>query len=165
MHVEFTWFLREMSNRNILWGVGCKDGWCVNLTNLPLSCADCLEICERHRPGNLKACPGLYNDCVTFFYIQCLQAKSRKDRWDFYILLLFGVLNLHQYVGIWTHTKVIKGSCLPNCITECDENVIRRNCWMTARKETTFTCVLNAIVLSALKIDSSGLPELHVFLG
>jgi hypothetical protein len=37
------------SNRNeyqehLLGGKGGKDGWCVGLTNLPPSCADCLEI-------------------------------------------------------------------------------------------------------------------------
>jgi len=107
---------------------------CVELTNLPPSCANCLEILQHHRPGTLKACPGLYRYSFTFFYIQCRQAKSRKDGCDFSILRLFEVLNTHQYLGIWTHTKVIKGSYLPNCVMECDESVTRRNCWKTARK-------------------------------
>jgi len=46
------------SNRNeyqeyFLWG---KGGRCVGLTTLPPSCADCLEIWEPQRPGNLRAC-------------------------------------------------------------------------------------------------------------
>jgi hypothetical protein len=36
-----------------------KGGWCVRLTNLPPSCAECLEIWEPQSPGTLRACPGL----------------------------------------------------------------------------------------------------------
>ena len=36
-----------------------KGGWCVGLTTLPPSCADCLEIWEPQTPGILRACPGL----------------------------------------------------------------------------------------------------------
>ena len=49
--------LKEMSTRNISWGG--KGGWCVALTTLPLSSADCLEIWEPQPPGTLWACPGL----------------------------------------------------------------------------------------------------------
>jgi hypothetical protein len=38
---------------------GGKDGWCVGLTTLPPSCADCHEMCEPLPPGTLRACPGL----------------------------------------------------------------------------------------------------------
>ena len=49
------------SNRNEYqdYIMGDKGGRCVGLTALPLSCADCLEICEPRPPGNLRACPGL----------------------------------------------------------------------------------------------------------
>jgi hypothetical protein len=45
------------SNRNeyqkyLLWD---KGGWCVGLTTLPPSCADCLEIWESEAPGTLRA--------------------------------------------------------------------------------------------------------------
>ena len=40
--------------------LGGKGGRCVGLTNLPPSCADCLEIWEPQPPGTLRACPGLY---------------------------------------------------------------------------------------------------------
>ena len=36
-----------------------KSGRCVELTTLPLSCADCLEIWQPQTPGTLRACPGL----------------------------------------------------------------------------------------------------------
>jgi hypothetical protein len=36
-----THFLTQMSTRDVVCG---KDGWCVSLTTLPPSCADCLEI-------------------------------------------------------------------------------------------------------------------------
>jgi hypothetical protein len=38
---------------------GGKDGRCVELTTLPPSCADCLEILEPQLPGTPRACPGL----------------------------------------------------------------------------------------------------------
>jgi hypothetical protein len=47
----------EMSTSNIPWGKGNR---CVGLTNLPLSCADCLKIWDPQTPGEtLRACQGL----------------------------------------------------------------------------------------------------------
>jgi hypothetical protein len=43
-----------------------KCGRCVGLTNLPPSCADCLEIWEPQTSGTLRACPGLSWDCFVF---------------------------------------------------------------------------------------------------
>jgi hypothetical protein len=34
---------------------------------LPPSCVDCLEIWEPQFPGTLRACPGLFRDCFTFY--------------------------------------------------------------------------------------------------
>ena len=49
--------LIEMSSQEYcLWG---KGSWCVGLTTLPPSCAECLEIWEPQPPGTLRACPGL----------------------------------------------------------------------------------------------------------
>jgi len=45
-----------------------KGGRCVGLTNLPPSCAECLEIWEPQPPGTLRAYLGLYRDCFTFTY-------------------------------------------------------------------------------------------------
>jgi len=50
----------EMGTRNISWG---KGGQCIQLTTLPPSCADFLEIWEPQPPGTLRACPDLYRDC------------------------------------------------------------------------------------------------------
>jgi hypothetical protein len=49
------------SNRNEYqeYFLGGKGGRCVELTTLPPSCADCLEIWEPQPPGTLRACPGL----------------------------------------------------------------------------------------------------------
>jgi hypothetical protein len=49
------------SNRNEYqeYFLGGKSGWCLGLTTLPPSCADCLEIWEPQTPGTLRACPGL----------------------------------------------------------------------------------------------------------
>jgi hypothetical protein len=57
--------LTEISARNISWERG-KGRRCVGLTNLPLSYADCLEIWGPQPPENLRACPDLYRDCITF---------------------------------------------------------------------------------------------------
>jgi len=51
--------LTEISTRNISLGGGCKGSRCVGLTNLPPSCAECLEIWEPQTSGTLLACPGL----------------------------------------------------------------------------------------------------------
>jgi hypothetical protein len=59
--------LTEMSTTNI--SLGGKGGRCIGLTPLPPSCADCHEIWEPQRPGALRACPGLYRDCLTFYFI------------------------------------------------------------------------------------------------
>ena len=49
------------SNRNEYqeYFLGGKGGRCVGPTNLPPSCADCLEIWEPQPPGTLRAYPGL----------------------------------------------------------------------------------------------------------
>jgi hypothetical protein len=48
--------LRETSTRNISWWG--KVGRCVDLTTLPPSCADCVEVREPQTPGTLRACTG-----------------------------------------------------------------------------------------------------------
>jgi len=60
MALGLTQPLTEMSTRNISWGG--TGGWCVGLTTLPPSCADCLEIWEPQTPGTLRAFPGLQWD-------------------------------------------------------------------------------------------------------
>jgi len=50
------------SNRNEYqeYFLGDKGGRrCIELTTLPPSCADCLEIWKPQTPGTLRACPGL----------------------------------------------------------------------------------------------------------
>ena len=57
MALRLTRPLTEMSTRNITWG--SKGSWCVGLTVLPPSCANCLEIWEPQPPGVYRACPGI----------------------------------------------------------------------------------------------------------
>ena len=64
MAVGLTQPLTHISTMDISWGCG----GCVGLTNLPPSCADCLEIWEPQPSGTLRACPGLYRDCFTFIW-------------------------------------------------------------------------------------------------
>jgi hypothetical protein len=47
--------------------LGVKAAGAVGLTTLPSSYADCLEIWESQPPGTLRACPGLYRDCFTYY--------------------------------------------------------------------------------------------------
>jgi hypothetical protein len=49
------------SNRNEYqeYFLGGKGDWCIGLTTLPPSCADCHEIWVPQSPGTLRACPGL----------------------------------------------------------------------------------------------------------
>jgi hypothetical protein len=49
------------SNRNKYqeYFLGSKDGRCVGLSTLPLSCTDCLEIWEPQPPGTLRAHAGI----------------------------------------------------------------------------------------------------------
>ena len=56
MALESTRPLTKMSTRNISLGDGGKGGWCIALTTLPPSYADCLEILEPQPPGTLWAC-------------------------------------------------------------------------------------------------------------
>ena len=50
------WFWGWLSNDYQEYFLQGKGGRCVGLTNLPLSCADYLEIREPQSPGNLRAC-------------------------------------------------------------------------------------------------------------
>ena len=62
----------KASNRNeyrVHFLGGGKGGWCVRLTTLQPSRAECLEIWEAQPPGTLRACPGLYKDCFTFLCV------------------------------------------------------------------------------------------------
>jgi hypothetical protein len=63
--------LIEMSTSDFSGGGGGKGGWCVGLTTLPHSCADCLEIWEPQFPGILRACPGIG---VPFYVLVCLSS-------------------------------------------------------------------------------------------
>jgi len=47
---------------------GEKDGQCVGLTTLPLSCADCLEIWEFKTHRTLRAVTGLWWHYFTFTF-------------------------------------------------------------------------------------------------
>jgi hypothetical protein len=58
------------SNKNYQeYFLGGKGGRCVRLTNLLPSCADCHEVSEPHPPGTLRARPGQYRNCCTFYHI------------------------------------------------------------------------------------------------
>jgi hypothetical protein len=54
---------------------GGKGGRCVGLT-LPSSCVDRHEIWEPQLPGTLRACPGLYRDCLTFIRMESIYSST-----------------------------------------------------------------------------------------
>jgi len=77
---------------------GGKGGRCVELTTLPHSCADCMEIWETQPPGTLRACPGFYTYRCTrkrvmvffvCFYWQNTRSLSVLYRW---------LLDVYKYV-------------------------------------------------------------------
>jgi hypothetical protein len=79
MALRSTQPLREMSARKyFLRGKGDR---CAGLTNLPLSCADCLESWEPQPPGTLKACPGLSWNCftITFLHFAIITGGSTNE--------------------------------------------------------------------------------------
>ena len=59
--ISLTLGFDSASNRNEYqeYFLGGKGGRCLGLTNLPPSCADCLEMWETQPAGTLRACPGL----------------------------------------------------------------------------------------------------------
>jgi len=57
-----------MNIRYFLISYGVKTARCEGMT-LPPSWAHCLEIWEPQPPGTLRACPGLYWDCLTFTFL------------------------------------------------------------------------------------------------
>jgi len=98
--------LREISTRNISWGR--KGNWCMGLTNLPPSYADCVDIWEPQPPGTHRACLGLYRLWFTFnFYIKYI--------WRNMIALL--IKSLEQFACIHTWHKHST-----NCKTSNDFN-------------------------------------------
>ena len=70
------------SNRNEYqeYFLGDKGDQCVGLTNLPLSCADCLEI---RTASNFWKPPGLYRDWYTFF---CYFMETSRNKLRLYLL-------------------------------------------------------------------------------
>jgi hypothetical protein len=78
-----------------------KGRWCIVLTTLPPSCANCLEIWEPQPCGTLRACAGLYWDCFTFttvFYyptalcVQCIWVTYGMT----FVCAAFCALDLYQ---------------------------------------------------------------------
>jgi len=49
--------------------LGGKGGWCVRLTNLPLSCADCLKSWSFDLLEPSGPAIGLYRDCFNFIHL------------------------------------------------------------------------------------------------
>jgi hypothetical protein len=72
---------RNEHQEYFLWG---KGGRCLGLTTLQPSCADYLEILELQRPGNLRACPGLYRDCFTSTLCEFLLLHGCRGQYFFF---------------------------------------------------------------------------------
>jgi hypothetical protein len=56
--------------------LGGKSRWCIGMTPLPPSHANCFEIWEPEPPGNLSVCPGLYRNSFTFYIFDHKEAKG-----------------------------------------------------------------------------------------
>jgi len=77
---------------------GGKGGWCVGLTTLPPSCANCLEIWDPHPPGTLRVCPGLWWDCFTFYHSHIVLIKR---------LMMIRVRDRDMWLNNWDRIKVV----------------------------------------------------------
>jgi hypothetical protein len=92
--------LAEMITRGI-------EGLCIQLTVLPLSCADCHEIWKPQPPVILRACPGLCKDCCTFTFAVmewCLIKHRYKFTFIRNICLEFGFMICFVCLNItWMH--------------------------------------------------------------
>ena len=86
---------RTACNRNeyqeyFLWGGGPQRRWCVVLTTLPPSCAECLEIWVPQTPGTVRAVMGLlyfYQVCTRGYHLVVQRANvywswRMKDQLD-----------------------------------------------------------------------------------
>jgi hypothetical protein len=91
--------LTEMSTRNISLegGGGGEGGWCVGLTTLPLSCADCREIWGHQPPATLRGCTGI---ALPFFNSLQMAVKGRNVQ-GFTTCLCIHVSNYSVVVGIY----------------------------------------------------------------
>ena len=71
------------------------------LTTLPPSSADCLEIWEPQPPGTLRACPGLYRDCLSTRNItgvlDWIGLFEDVDKWQAVVRAL---MNLHHHLPL-----------------------------------------------------------------
>ena len=76
--------LASNRNENQEYSLGSKGGWCLGLTTLPYSHADCLEIWETQTPGILRAFPGLYRDWFTIQHSVrwCTNREMHKFRYS-----------------------------------------------------------------------------------
>jgi hypothetical protein len=83
---------------------GGKGGQCLELTTLPPSCADFLEIWEPQSPGTLRACPW---DCLTYTYtsIQHVYEVRLEDKSIWHIISYTQNLHCNSIRGLrlwWT---------------------------------------------------------------
>jgi hypothetical protein len=106
--------LKEMSTTNISWRG--KGGRCVGLTNLTLSCIDCLEIWEPQPPGTLRVCPGLYLYLLShrflklswtpYFTTVCQSGQRCRRRKQAAVQRLYLYANAHEGINQTTQTFI-----------------------------------------------------------
>jgi hypothetical protein len=103
--------VESVSNRNEYqeYFLGSKGGRCVGLTTLPPSCAECLEIWEPQTPGTLRAFPGLYRDCFTFYQteervIAGMRSLRSQIRWVPFLCLSIVFVNVREFITVKINT-------------------------------------------------------------
>lgn len=68
--------------------LGVESDQCIGLTNLPLSCANCLEFCETSRK---------YKDCWTFVPWKCVHTKCSQDLYPLRFYVHAGRRSYQEY--------------------------------------------------------------------
>jgi hypothetical protein len=89
---------RTRDNRNEYqeYFLGSKDGQCVGPTIISPSCADCLEIRKSQTTGSLRACSGLYRDCLLYLVSGVPKTTAFAiplGRWE-YLVVVSELLNV-----------------------------------------------------------------------
>jgi hypothetical protein len=113
--------------------LGGKGGRCIGLTNLPPSCADCLEIWKSQRPWTLRVCADLQRECfILLAFCNILPVIHPDDKIDVSLTL-------------WTYKWGIKASVKETSYTNmyCVTSTKTITLILTAEKTSKFVALHN----------------------
>jgi hypothetical protein len=92
--------------------LGGKGDWCIGLTTLPPSCADCFETWETQPPGTLRACPGVALDLLLERLWLGYHARHTTSIASNHLLERV----LVQLFSLYSHCAPIWGQVVQHCV-------------------------------------------------